>query len=79
MSDEFANGDEKDNMDLEEEEDGNDAVVDEKGHTNRGYGSTVPMDFFNANHIKDGSHIQIPREEGPMRNSVDFVQLTEMI
>jgi hypothetical protein len=46
-----------DNRSIHEEEDGNDAVVDEMGQTNRGYGSKVPMDFFNANHIKTDFHI----------------------
>ena len=33
------------------------------GHTNRGYGSSTPKDFFDRNHILPGSHNTIPRDE----------------
>jgi hypothetical protein len=32
------------------------------GPGNSGYGSKVPMDFFDGNHIKDGHHITVPRD-----------------
>jgi len=47
-----------------------DAIVDHNGHTNRGYGSTLPTTYMANNHIMDGSMITVPREEGPMRNSL---------
>jgi hypothetical protein len=50
-----------------------DDVVDEMGHTNRGYGSKVPSGYFGKNHIMEGSHITVPREEGPMRNSMTML------
>lgn len=37
----------------------------------------VPVDYFEQNHIMPGSHITIPRDESPMRNSA--VQLTDTI
>lgn len=70
-SDELANGDSADDREIHEEEDMNDDVVDFNGQTNRGYGSAVPTDYFAGNHIMNGSHIQIPRDDGPqpMRNN----------
>ena len=62
-SDETANGDRDDDKEIHEEEDMNDAVVDYNGHTNRGYGSATPKDFFNRNKIMDGHHITVPRDE----------------
>jgi len=47
-----------------------DDIVDYNGHTNRGYGSTLPSTYFANNHIMDGSIITTPREEGPNRNSI---------
>jgi hypothetical protein len=47
-----------------------DDIVDYNGHTNRGYGSTLPSTYFANNHIMDGSMITTPREEGPTRNSL---------
>lgn len=70
-SDELANGDSADDREIHEEEDMNDDVVDFNGQTNRGYGSAVPRVFFAGNHIMEGSHIQVPRDEGPqpLRNN----------
>lgn len=68
-SDELANGDSADDRDIHEDEDMNDDVVDVNGHTNRGYGSQVPSTYFAGNHIMSGSHITVPRDETPMRNS----------
>ena len=48
----------------------NDDVVDEMGHTNAGYGSTLPTTYFAGNHILSGHLITTPRDEGPMRNNV---------
>jgi len=47
-----------------------DAIVDYQGHTNRGYGSTLPSTYFANNHIMSGSMGTVPREVGPMRNSL---------
>jgi len=62
-SDELANGDAADDREIHEEEDPKDDVVDYNGHTNRGYGSKTPTDYFNSNKIMPGSHITIPRDE----------------
>jgi hypothetical protein len=62
-SDELANGDAADDREIHEEEDVNDHVVDYNGHTNRGYGSTLPKDYFDRNHIMPGHHITVPRDE----------------
>lgn len=62
-SNELANGDKSDEKELEKENDPNDFVVDENGHTNRGYGSAIPKVFFDRNHIAPGTHITIPRDE----------------
>lgn len=75
--DEVANGDEADDRSIHEEEDPNDPVVDYNGQTNRGYGSHVPSEYFANNHINAGAHIQEPRAEGPMRNSVDFLYIPQ--
>lgn len=77
-SDELANGDSADDREIHEEEDMNDDVVDYNGQTNRGYGSSLPSKYFAENHILDGSHIQVPRDDGaqPMRNS--FVELGDI-
>jgi len=77
-SDELANGDSADDREIHEEEDMNDDVVDYNGHTNRGYGSTLPSKYFDGNHILEGSHIQVPRDDGaqPMRNS--FIGLDDL-
>jgi len=48
----------------------NDDVVDEMGHTNAGYGSTLPTTYFAGNHVLSGHLITTPRDEGPMRNNV---------
>jgi len=64
-SDELANGDSADDREIHEEEDMNDDVVDFNGQTNRGYGSLVPVKFFEQNHIFNGHHIQVPRDDGP--------------
>ena len=64
-SDELANGDAADDREIHEDEDMNDDVVDFNGHTNRGYGSTLPTKYFEGNHILDGSRITVPRDEGP--------------
>ena len=53
-----------------------DAIVDVQGHTNRGYGSTLPSTYMANNHIMEGSMTTVPREEGYMRNS--FVQLSDL-
>lgn len=70
-SDELANGDSADDREIHEEEDMNDDVVDFNGQTNRGYGSRLPRTYFAENHIMEGSHIQVPRDEGPqiLRNN----------
>ena len=39
------------------------------GQTNRGYASLLPKTYFEQNHIMAGSHITVPRDESPMRNS----------
>jgi hypothetical protein len=56
-SDDLANGDSADNKNIDDE------GVDMNGHTNRGYGSSTPKDFFDRNHILPGSHNTIPRDE----------------
>jgi len=68
-SDELANGDSADDRDIHEDEDMNDDVVDFNGQTNRGYGSMLPVTYFTQNHIMEGHHIQIPRDDSPMRNN----------
>ena len=68
-SDELANGDRDDDRDIHEDEDMNDDVVDYNGQTNAGYGSMLPVDYFRQNVIMAGSHIQVPRDESPMRNN----------
>jgi hypothetical protein len=68
-SDELANGDSADNRDIHEDEDMNDDVVDYQGQTNAGYGSLLPKTYFEQNHIMEGHHIQVPRDESPMRNN----------
>ena len=60
-SDELANGDSADNRDIHEDEDMNDDVVDEKGQTNAGYGSSMPVDFFAGNHIFPDGFLTEPR------------------
>ena len=62
-SNEVANGDKSDDKELEKENDPNDYVVDMMGHTNAGYGSSVPKAFFDRNHIMPGSMITTPRAE----------------
>jgi len=62
-SNELANGDRSDDKELEKENDMSDAIVDYNGHTNRGYGSQKPSDFFDLNHIMPGSMITVPRDE----------------
>ena len=62
-SNELANGDRSDDKELEKENDMSDAIVDYNGHTNRGYGSQKPSDFFDLNHILPGSMITVPRDE----------------
>ena len=69
-SNQLANGDKDDDKELEKEDDMEDAIVDYQGHTNRGYGSTLPTTYFANNHVMEGSTIQVPREEGYMRNSL---------
>ena len=73
-SNELANGDVSDDKELEKEDDMEDAIVDVQGHTNRGYGSEVPSAYFAGNHILEGSHIQVPRMDGPqpLRNSPNY-------
>ena len=73
-SNELANGDRSDDKELEKEDDMEDAIVDYNGHTNAGYGSMLPTDYMNLNHIIDGSHIQVPRMDGdqPLRNSPNY-------
>jgi hypothetical protein len=73
-SNEVANGDRSDDKELEKEDDMSDAIVDYQGHTNRGYGSTLPSTFFAANHIMADSIITTPSEEGPMRNSLAMIE-----
>lgn len=68
-SNELANGDRDDDKELEKEDDMEDDIVDYNGHTNAGYGSTLPTTYFANNHIMNGI-ITTPREEGPMRNSL---------
>lgn len=75
-SNQLANGDKDDDKELEKEDDMSDDIVDYQGHTNRGYGSTLPTTYFAGNHIMDGSMITTPREEGPMRNSL--AQLSDL-
>lgn len=62
-SNEIANGDRSDDKELEKENDMSDDIVDYNGHTNRGYGSQKPSDFFDINHIMPGSMITVPRDE----------------
>ena len=71
-SNEVANGDKDDDKELEKENDMDDAIVDYNGHTNRGYGSEVPTNYFDKNHIMPGSHITVPREDNnpPLGNSL---------
>lgn len=71
-SDELANGDSADDREIHEDEDMNDDVVDVNGQTNRGYGSLLPVKYFEQNNIMAGSHIQTPRDDGPqpLRNNV---------
>jgi len=63
---------------LEKENDPNDDIVDYNGHTNRGYGSEVPKDYFNKNHIMPGSHITVPRDDSnpPLGNSLINLRVT---
>jgi len=51
-----------------------DPIVDYNGQTNAGYGSTIPTIYFQNNHIIEGSHIQVPRMDGPqpLRNSPNY-------
>ena len=74
-SDELANGDSADDRDIHEDEDMNDDVVDFNGHTNAGYGSKTPMDFFNGNHIASGHFITEPR--AVQLSDETFLQLDE--
>ena len=53
-SNELANGDMSDDKELEKEDDMSDDIVDYNGHTNAGYGSMLPTNFMNINHIIDG-------------------------
>lgn len=69
-SNQLCNGDRDDDKELEKEDDMEDDIVDYQGHTNRGYGSELPTTYFENNHIMDGSMITVPREVGPMRNSL---------
>ena len=69
-SNQLANGDRDDDKELEKEDDMEDDIVDYQGHTNRGYGSVLPSTFFAGNHIMSDSINTVPREEGPMRNSL---------
>ena len=50
-SNQLANGDKDDDKELEKEDDMEDAIVDYQGHTNRGYGSTLPTTYFANNHV----------------------------
>ena len=61
-SDETVNGDSLDNREIEKEDKPNELIVDYNGHTNRGYGSKRPMDFFDDNHILSGTFDTEPRE-----------------
>jgi len=76
-SNELANGDKTDDKELEKEDDMEDAIVDYNGQTNEGYASTLPTTYMQNNHIIAGSHIQVPRMDGPqrLRNSPDYLQL----
>merc|ERR1712203_206289 len=65
-ADSIANGDSADNKELHEEGDMNDDVVDYNGGTNRGYGSTRPVDYFAQNHIASGHFLTPPREVSPL-------------
>ena len=69
-SDELANGDSADNREIHEEEDVKDLVVDYNGHTNRGYGSSLPKDFFDRNHILPGHRITVPKGEDQLGNNI---------
>ena len=69
-SDELCNGDADDDREIHEDEDMNDDVVDVNGHTNAGYGSTLPTTYFEQNHVFAGHGITVPRAEGPLRNNV---------
>jgi hypothetical protein len=69
-SNQLANGDKDDDKELEKEDDMEDDIVDYQGHTNRGYGSTLPTTYFANNHIMDGSMITTPALVGPMYNSL---------
>tara|TARA_B110001450_G_C17154751_1_gene292716 strand:+ start:78 stop:407 length:330 start_codon:yes stop_codon:yes gene_type:complete len=73
-SNELSNGDASDDKELEKEDDAEDAIVDYNGHTNAGYGSTLPTTYMQNNHIIAGSHIQVPRMDGdqPLRNSPNY-------
>jgi hypothetical protein len=70
-SNELANGDRSDDKEIEDVKDTDDFIVDYNGQTNRGYGSRLPRTYFAENHIMEGSHIQVPRDEGPqiLRNN----------
>ena len=48
-SNQIANGDKSDDKETEMENDPNDFVVDYNGQTNRGYGSTLPTNYFANN------------------------------
>jgi hypothetical protein len=39
------------------------------GPGNSGYGSHVPMDYFDGNHINAGHHIEVPRENSSGNNA----------
>merc|ERR1719263_2046767 len=71
-SNEVANGDSAEDKEVEKENDPKDDVVDYNGHTNRGYGSQVPSEYFKNNKIMAGSHITVPRDDSnpPLGNSL---------
>merc|ERR1712166_1661331 len=76
-SNELSNGDASDDTELEKEDDMDDAIVDYNGGTHAGYGSTIPTNYMQNNHIMEGSHIQVPRMDGdqPLRNSPNYLQV----
>ena len=64
-SDDLANGDRDDNREIDRDND-----VDYNGHTNRGYGSRKPSEYFAGNHIFPGHRITVPRDDSGLGNNV---------
>ena len=62
---------------LNSQDDVNSNIGTLPGQTNTNYQSMIPVDYFKQNQIMPGSHITIPRDDGPqpMRNNAADVQL----